>query len=32
VLPPYDKALLSRELELFPEWYLARTSGIGDRG
>jgi aminoglycoside/choline kinase family phosphotransferase len=28
VLPPYDKALLSRELELFPEWYLARHRGI----
>ena len=24
VLPPYDEALLRRELELFPEWYLAR--------
>jgi len=24
VLPPYDRALLRRELELFPEWYLAR--------
>ena len=23
-LPPYDEALLRRELELFPEWYLAR--------
>ena len=22
VLPPYDHALLSRELELFPQWYL----------
>ncbi|MEO8855661.1 MAG: phosphotransferase [Burkholderiaceae bacterium] len=24
VLPPYDEALLLRELELFPEWYLAQ--------
>lgn len=24
VLPPYDRALLRRELELFPDWYLAR--------
>jgi aminoglycoside/choline kinase family phosphotransferase len=24
VLPPYDEALLRRELELFPEWYLGR--------
>ena len=24
VLPPYDAALLRRELELFPEWYLGR--------
>jgi hypothetical protein len=23
-LPPYDEALLRRELELFPEWYVAR--------
>lgn len=23
-LPPYDEALLRRELELFPEWYLGR--------
>jgi N-acetylmuramate 1-kinase len=23
-LPPYDEALLRRELNLFPEWYLAR--------
>jgi hypothetical protein len=22
VLPPYDEALLRRELELFPDWYL----------
>ena len=24
VLPPYDEALLRLEMELFPEWYLAR--------
>ena len=24
VLPPYDAALLRRELDLFPDWYLAR--------
>ncbi|WP_293660740.1 phosphotransferase [Rhodoferax sp. OV413] len=24
VLPPYDGALLRRELELFPEWYIGR--------
>jgi aminoglycoside/choline kinase family phosphotransferase len=24
VLPPYDRALLRRELDLFPQWYLAR--------
>nr|WP_315480182.1 phosphotransferase [uncultured Rhodoferax sp.] len=24
VLPPYDHALLLRELELFPQWYVAR--------
>jgi N-acetylmuramate 1-kinase len=23
-LPPYDRALLQRELDLFPDWYLAR--------
>jgi aminoglycoside/choline kinase family phosphotransferase len=23
-LPPYDEALLRRELELFPDWYVAR--------
>ena len=27
VLPPYDDALLRRELELFPEWYVARHLG-----
>jgi len=24
ILPPYDAALLRRELELFPEWYVGR--------
>ena len=24
VLPPYDEALLRRELELFPDWYVGR--------
>lgn len=24
VLPPYDRALLARELALFPDWYVAR--------
>ncbi len=24
VLPPYDAALLNRELELFPDWYMGR--------
>ncbi len=28
VLPAYDEALLKRELELFPEWYLTRHRGI----
>ena len=28
VLPPYDQALLRRELELFPDWYLARHRGV----
>ena len=28
VLPPYDEALLSRELALFPDWYLARHRGV----
>jgi N-acetylmuramate 1-kinase len=27
-LPPYDEALLRRELGLFPEWYLGRHLGI----
>lgn len=28
VLPPYDHALLRRELMLFPDWYLARHAGL----
>ena len=28
VLPPYDEALLRRELELFPDWYITRHKGI----
>jgi aminoglycoside/choline kinase family phosphotransferase len=28
VLPPYDEALLARELKLFPEWYLQRHLGF----
>jgi aminoglycoside/choline kinase family phosphotransferase len=27
-LPPYDRARLQLELELFPEWYLGRHKGI----
>jgi len=28
VLPPYDSALLRRELDLFPDWYLSRHLGL----
>jgi aminoglycoside/choline kinase family phosphotransferase len=28
VLPDYDRALLERELQLFPDWYVARHLGI----
>ncbi len=28
VLPDYDRALLERELTLFPDWYIARHLGI----
>ena len=28
VLPAYDRSLLSRELALFPEWYLVRHLGL----
>jgi aminoglycoside/choline kinase family phosphotransferase len=27
-LPEYDRALLTRELRLFPDWYLARKLGV----
>lgn len=27
-LPPYDRALLTRELGIFPEWYVGRHLGI----
>ena len=32
VLPPYDAALLQRELALFPQWYLARHRGVAVQG
>ena len=32
VLPPYDEALLRRELELFPDWYIARHRGVKVEG
>jgi N-acetylmuramate 1-kinase len=28
-LPPYDEALLRREMQLFPDWYVARHLGVG---
>jgi aminoglycoside/choline kinase family phosphotransferase len=28
VLPPYDAALLARELALFPDWYLQQHRGV----
>jgi aminoglycoside/choline kinase family phosphotransferase len=28
VLPAYDEALLRRELDLFPDWYVARHLGV----
>ena len=28
VLPPYDAALLNRELGLFPDWYLGQHRGV----
>jgi aminoglycoside/choline kinase family phosphotransferase len=28
VLPEYDQALLKRELDLFPEWYVTRHLGV----
>jgi N-acetylmuramate 1-kinase len=27
-LPPYDEAMLRRELDLFPDWYIARHVGV----
>lgn len=32
VLPPYDAALLQRELALFPDWYLTQHRGIAVQG
>jgi aminoglycoside/choline kinase family phosphotransferase len=32
VLPPYDRALLERELSLFPEWYIGRHRGVAVEG
>ncbi|MEJ7930307.1 phosphotransferase [Ramlibacter sp. AN1015] len=32
VLPAYDQALLTRELQLFPDWYLARHRGVAIEG
>ena len=32
ILPAYDATLLRREMELFPEWYLARHRGIAVEG
>jgi aminoglycoside/choline kinase family phosphotransferase len=28
VLPPYDEALLTRELSLFPDWYVKQHRGV----
>jgi aminoglycoside/choline kinase family phosphotransferase len=28
VLPPYDRALLERELALFPQWYITQHRGV----
>lgn len=32
VLPPYDEALLRRECDLFPQWYIARHLGLALTG
>jgi aminoglycoside/choline kinase family phosphotransferase len=32
VLPPYDEPLLRRELQLFPDWYLAQNKGVSLQG
>jgi aminoglycoside/choline kinase family phosphotransferase len=31
-LPPYDEALLMRELSLFPDWYVGKHRGIAVEG
>jgi N-acetylmuramate 1-kinase len=28
VLPPYDEALLTREMQLFPDWYISKHLGF----
>jgi aminoglycoside/choline kinase family phosphotransferase len=28
VLPPYDEALLTREMQLFPDWYIAKHLAV----
>lgn len=28
LLPPYDRALLQRELDLFPDWYVGKHLGV----
>ncbi len=28
VLPPYDRVLLQREMDLFPDWYVGRHLGV----
>ncbi len=28
VLPPYDREVLNREIQLFPEWYVGRHRGV----
>ncbi len=32
VLPPYDRALLERELALFPDWYVTQHRGVAVEG
>ena len=32
VLPPYDRALLERELALFPQWYITQHRGMAVTG
>ena len=32
VLPPYDRALLERELALFPQWYVTQYRGVAVEG